>query len=415
MSETRKKKKSAARAADPAPATPEPAPKRDATLAPLPPDFGVGEEHELLRESARRFLAERSSIDQVRKVAASPEGFDRALWKEIGELGWLGLVLPETLGGAGLGWLHQALLFEEMGRAMLPSPYLGHLLATEALRTAGSEAQQARWLPALASGERIATLAFVEPNTGWEPDRVAASAEPAKESKSRGAGHVLWGDKAHVVGAQFADLVVAPFHLPDGTVVLFAVEADARGLRTTPEVGVDPTRRTARVRFDSVHVEPDAMLTGDGRDALERVYLRGYAMLAAEMVGAAEAALELTRTYAIDRKQFGKPIGAFQAVKHPIVDMMIEIEMARSHAYAAAAALDHAPEQAELRARMAKASASDAFAGAVRKAIQLHGGFGFTIDCDAHWYFKRALWTRAMLGDAVHHRRVLAEALFGSA
>jgi len=375
----------------------------------IPRDFGFGEDHELLRDQARRFLAERSSPKEVRRLAEDPLGHDPGVWKEMAGLGWTGLVLPEEHGGAGLGALHLALLLEEMGRALLPSPFLATLLGGLALERAGSEAQRARWCPALAAGETIASLAFAEPDGSWEPEHVAATAEPA------GGGFTLRGVKAYVPAAASAGLVVAPFRVGkgDGAPALFAVELPADGVRVEPEVGVDPTRRTGRIRFDGARVPADARLPADGANALRHVYRWGWTALAAEMVGGAEATLAMTRDYAIARVQFGRQIGSFQAVKHPLVDVMIAVETARTLALAAAAALDHAPEEAEVPARMAKAAAGDAFAFAADRAIQLHGGYGFTWDCDAHFYFKRALWARGTLGDAVHHRRHLAGLLIG--
>lgn len=372
----------------------------------IPIDFGFTEEHDLLRKEARRFLADRCPISEVRRLAEDPLGYDASVWKELGGLGWVGLSLPEAFGGAGLGSLPLALVLDEMGRSLLPSPYLASLLAAFAILEGASEAQKARWLPGIASGERIATLALTEPTGGFEPGSVKATAEPSE------GGFVLRGEKSHVLQAAGAHAVIAPFREPSGALALFAVELPARGATVTPEIGVDPTRRCARVAFDGVRVAAEARLEGAGEPALRRAHVRGFAALAAEMVGAADAALEMTRQYAIDRKQFGRQIGFFQAVKHPLVDVMIGVELSRNHVLGAAAALDHAPAgEAEVAARMAKALASDVFATAVRKGVQLHGGYGFTIDCDMHHFFKRALWSRATLGDGPHHRRILAEAL----
>jgi alkylation response protein AidB-like acyl-CoA dehydrogenase len=375
----------------------------------VPADFGFTPEHELLRDSARRFLEERCPVSEVRRLAEDPLGHDPKLWRDLAELGWLGLVLPEQHGGAGLGHLHLALLLEEMGRALLPSPFLGCLLAGIAIREGGSEAQRARWLPAIAAGETLATLALCEPAASWEPDAVEARAEPAD------GGFVLRGRKVHVEGAASAGLVVAPFRERDGAIALFAVELPAANVRVEREIGVDATRRTGRIDFDGVRVGAEARLAGDGLRALRATWLRGWAALAAEMVGGADAVLEMTRRYAIARKQFDRPIGSFQAVKYPLVDTLVGVELARTHALATAAALDHAPEAAEPLARMAKALASEVYPAAVRRGVQLHGGFGFTIDCDVQLYFKRALASRGTLGDGVHHRRHLAENLFGDA
>jgi alkylation response protein AidB-like acyl-CoA dehydrogenase len=221
--------------------------------------------------------------------------------------------------------------------------------------------------------------------------------------------------KPLVLAGSQAGLVVAPLREPGGRLSLFAVSLPTAGLSVEDETGVDPTRRTARLRFDGVRVGREARLERDGARALAAVHLRATAALAAEMVGGAETVLGLVREYAIARKQFERQIGSFQGVKYPIVDMMIGVELSRTHALGAAAALDHASERAEVAVRMAKAIASDTYASAVRKGVQIHGGYGFTWDCDVHWFFKRALWSRACLGDAVHHRRALAAELFDAA
>jgi len=373
----------------------------------VPTDFGFTEEHSLLRGEVRRFLGERLPIAELRRQVDAGTRLDRGLWKEIAQLGWVGLVLPERFGGAGLGWLHLAILMEEMGRHLAPGPFLGSLLAGIALERAGDDAQRERWLPAIAGGETIATLALVEPGGAFEADAIAATADPVD------GGFVLRGRKTHVVGGADAALVVAAFREPSGRASLFVVEGPAAGVSIEDEVSIDPTRPTARVAFDGVRVGADARLAGDGATALAETLVRGCAALAAEQVGGAESVLQITRQYAIDRKQFDRQIGFFQAVKYPIVDMMCGVELARSLACGAAAALDAGTPSADVHARMAKALAGDVYAQAVRKGVQLHGGYGFTWDCDVHLYFRRALWSRPMLGDAIHHRRRLAGALFG--
>jgi alkylation response protein AidB-like acyl-CoA dehydrogenase len=374
----------------------------------VPKDFGLTEEHELLRDAARRFLTERCTIQEVRRLAEDAGGFDPGLWQEIAELGWLGLTIPEQHGGAGLGALHLALLLEEMGRCLLPAPYLSSVLVAIALERAGSEEQKRRLCAAIASGDTLATLALTEPEGSWEPEHVAATAEPID------GGFVLRGRKTHVQAGEIAGLIIAPFRETSGEIGLFAVELPTKRVSREQEIGVDGTRRTARVDFEGVRVGEEARLPGGGLPALRTTHVHGHAALAAEMVGAAESTLHLTRDYAIDRKQFDRQIGSFQGVKYPIVDMMVDVELSRTHALAAAAALDCGSHAAATHARMAKAVVSDAFASAVGKAVQIHGGYGFTWDCDVHLYFKRALWSRATLGDAVHHRRHLADELFSS-
>ncbi|MBW2312667.1 MAG: acyl-CoA/acyl-ACP dehydrogenase [Deltaproteobacteria bacterium] len=373
-------------------------------MADVPGDFGFSDDHEILRDGARRFLEERCPIEEIRRLADDPVGHDPGVWKEMAELGWAGLTIPEAHGGAGLGNLHQALLLEEMGRRLLPSPYLGGALAALAIERAGDAAQQARWLPGIASGDTLASLGWLEPEGSWEPSDVKATA------RREGDTWVLSGTKAHVPCGADAALVVAPF-VADGEIALFAI---AGGFQAEAEVSIDPTRRTARLQFDGLAVPDDTRLSGGDLATWRTILLQSAAWLAAEMVGAAEATLGLTRDYAIDRKQFERQIGSFQAVKHPLVDDMIGIELARNHVYGAAAAFDAGEtEAAETGARMAKAMASDVLARAVRHGVQFHGGYGFTLDCDMHFYFKRALFCRAMLGDAVHHRRHLAATLFG--
>jgi alkylation response protein AidB-like acyl-CoA dehydrogenase len=196
---------------------------------------------------------------------------------------------------------------------------------------------------------------------------------------------------------------------------LFVLDLPNPGASVEREVCVDTTRRTARLHLDAARVPAEARLSRGNIEALGAVATAGRALIAAEMVGAAEAVLEQTRRYACERQQFGRAIGSFQAVKHPIVDMMVGVELARSLALASATLLDRGPNAADTSARMAKALASDVFANAVKKGVQLHGGFGFTWDCDVHLFFKRMLWSRGTLGDAGHHRRHLANRLLGPA
>jgi len=377
----------------------------DVKLPAVQAGLGFVDDHELLQKSARRFLTERCPRSAVRRLVDEGADHDPALWKEIAELGWIGLCSAEQHGGAGLDLLYLCLLLEEMGRALLPSPFLGSMLALAALEHAGSPEQQTRHVPALLSGERTATLAFSEPGGSWEPEHVTARSEPSN------GGFRLSGDKTHVLSGASADLVVVPCLDPDGSIALYAVELPAERLAVHREVCVDRTRPTARLALDRVAVPREARLEGDGLVALGAAFCRGYVLLASEMVGVAEAVLGLTRDYAIERRQFGRAIGSFQAVKHPIVDMLIGIELSRNLVLGAAAAFDQDPARFEQSARMAKAMAGQSLGFAVEKGVQLHGGFGFTWDCDVQLYFKRALWSRGTLGDATHHRRHLARTL----
>jgi alkylation response protein AidB-like acyl-CoA dehydrogenase len=259
--------------------------------------------------------------------------------------------------------------------------------------------------PPIISGDRIATIALSEPEGSFEPDEVSTVAQPEQ------GGFVIRGTKTHVLFGNVADACVVPCREPGGGVALYVVDLPVDGARIEQEKPLDTTRRMARVTFDGVRVASSARLDGDSSAALSATHLFGALMLAAEMTGGLERTLAITRDYAATRIQFGRPIGAFQAVKHPIVDMMIGCEYARSLAVGAAVARKSDPLRAEALVRSAKAHAGDAFLFASKKGVQLHGGFGFTWDCDVHFYFKRALWSRVTLGDGAFHRRNIARML----
>ncbi len=372
----------------------------------LPKDFGFTEEHDMLRKMARRFMDERCPLTEVRRLVDDELGYDPALWKDITELGWTGLVFSESCGGAELDYLSMAMLLEETGRGLLPSPLFASVLAGIAIDLAGTETQKAALLPGIVSGTTIATVALTELENSWEADSVAATAT------AEGAGYVLSGTKTHVMWASAASIVIAPFRVGD-EVALFAVPLPCKGVMVQPEIGVDATRRAARVVFDGATVSGATRLEHGDVAAWRAVLTRGFALLAAETVGAARTIHRQTRDYAIDRVQFLRPIGSFQAVKHPLVNVLLAIEGAWSLAVAAASTLDAAPDRADIPARMAKAAATEALTFAADRGVQLHGGYGFTWDCDAHLFFKRGLWCAATLGDAHHHRRHIADAILG--
>jgi alkylation response protein AidB-like acyl-CoA dehydrogenase len=339
--------------------------------------IGYDEEHALLRAEARRWLAERFPIARVRALADSDSGEDPSDWQELASLGWLGLCVPEKYGGAGLGAVHLSVLMEETGRRLVPSPLLSSTLAALAIAQSGSEEQRERWLRPLAAGESRFALALGR--------------------------DAVWG-------AELADAFVA--RRGDRFAI---VSARAAGARIDPEIVLDRTRRSARVSLDAVSLDGAAFLPANAGDVLARLTPWACLALAAEMAGGADALLELTSAYTATREQFGKPIGSFQAVKHPLVNVLIGVESLRSLVYAAATALDAGDADAEALARMAKAKACDVYVFAASRAVQLHGGFGFTLDCDAHLYLKRAQTTRPAFGDAMHQRRWLAERLLGPA
>lgn len=363
----------------------------------IPHDFGYTDEHQLIAQQARRFFRERAGNEAFRALAEDEVGHDPAVYRDLAELGYAGLVLPEEHEGGGLGWLHLALVFEEAGRGLYCGPLLATTVAGVAIALAGSSEQKSRWLPKLGSGEARGAYAWV--GRGGSPEAAAAVGTVDDEGK-------LSGLLEHVVDGASADVLVAPFAGPEGP-ALYLFERGAEGLSVHDEKNIDPTRRTARLVLDGVAGE---RLTADVT-VIDAIVTRATLALAAEMVGAAESALLVTRDYALVREQFGRKIGSFQGVKHPLVDMMIGIESARSLVYGAAAALDAGGHDGPVLVRMAKAMASDVFAFGVRKAVQLHGGIGFTWECDVHYYFRRAMWARANLGDAGFHRKRLGQTM----
>lgn len=348
-------------------------------MANVPKDFGFTSDHDLLRKTVRRMLGEKCAIADVRRLLEDERGWDPALFGELAELGWLGLVVAEAHGGAGLDYLSLALLLEETGKALLPGPHLASIIAGVALQAAGSEAQRGRWLPGLADGSLIATVAFTEPGSSWEPPAYATSARADRDA------YVLDGVKTHVLYGADAALVIVPATLGDEP-ALFAVPTSIA--EVAPEVTVDATRRAARLTFAEARVPADHRLDASAWSAIRA---RALLCFAAEAVGAAQAILTQTRAYAIDRTQFGRPIGSFQAVKHPIVNVMIAVEKARTLTYYAAASLDHDPAGATRYCRAAVTAAQAALTFAADRGVQTHGGYGFTWDCDAHLFMKRGL------------------------
>jgi len=363
-------------------------------------NFGFTEEQELLRQEVRKFLDAHCDTERVRELGETPEGHDPELWRQISELGWTGLTVDEAHGGAGLGWVDLVVLLEETGRSLFPSPLLANTIAAAAIGEAGSEAQKARFLPGLADGSRIATLALVEASD--RPDAVGVTLAGAED----GEGFRLTGEKRFVLDASNAGLLVVAFRAGEGEapVRLAVVPADAQGVSVQATPSMDLTQRMGDVRFDDVAVPGEDVLASA---PLERIVDLATAAVTAEMVGAAEGALDLTVKFAGQRVQFGKPIGQFQGVKHPLAETYVDVESFKSLLYYAAWALDEGHADAPRAVSMAKALASDAFARIGVDAVQLHGGVGYTWEYDAHLCLKRSKWARPIYGDAAwHYERV---------
>jgi alkylation response protein AidB-like acyl-CoA dehydrogenase len=350
-------------------------------------NFGFTEEQDLLRGEVRKLLDESCPLEQVRKITedASGPGFSRELWRRIAELGWLGLTIPEAHGGAGLGWVDLVVVLEETGRSLFPSPLISHTLAAHAIRRFGSARQQARWLPRLADGSAIGSVALFE----GEGARFAAR-RAGKDTLLR--GEALLGDAAA------ADLYVVP--LAKG---LALVERGAPGVTARDLPGIDLSKRLGRLTLDGARVGADALLAKADATAASQLLDAGALAVTAEAVGAAEAALRLTTSYVKQRIQFGRPIASFQGVKHPLAEMYVDIQSFQSLVYYAAWCMDQDHADLPLAVSRAKAYASEALPRIGIDVIQLHGGIGYTWEYDAQLYLKRAKWLRPAFGDADFH------------
>jgi alkylation response protein AidB-like acyl-CoA dehydrogenase len=374
-------------------------------------DFGFNQEQELLRNTARKFFENECTSEFVRARMAEPAGVTDAFWRKLAEQGWLGLIYPEEYGGSGLGFVDLTVLMEEMGRAVMPGPFFSTvLLGGLAILEAGSTAQKKEWLTKLAEGEAKATLAFTEPNARWDAGAVTAT---ARES---GGTFTLNGTKLFVLDAHVADVIVVVARTREGKrpeegLSLFLVPRGARGLDVKLLPTMDQTRKLCEVALRDVAVSADAVLgPRDGAwTPLSRVLDRATVALCAEMCGGAQRVLDMTTEYAKIRIAFGKPIGAYQGVKHRAADMLVEVENAKSLTYYAAWAVDENVPEAPLAASMAKAYVSDAYRRTAGAGIQLHGGIGFTWEHDLHLYFKRAKSSEFTFGDATYHRERVAQ------
>ncbi len=367
-------------------------------------DFGFTSEQEQLRVQVRRFLDTEVPLERILAWSAKPQPLDRALWKRIAALGWPGITIPEGHAGLGLGCEDLIVVLEEMGRSLAPLPLLATDAAVTAIRLLAGDAQCAARLPGIAAGETIATIAVLEESDVVAPDAIATRATAA-------AGDVvLDGVKLFVPDGQHADLILVAAREEDG-VSLFAVPASAPGVGVAPLVVVDPTKPAAEVRLESVRLAASARLgaAGGAWPAITRVLDRMTIGLAAEMVGAADAALAMAVEYAKVRRQFGSPIGRFQGVKHRCAELLVDIESARSLVYYGAWAVEHSPDEAASYAAMAKAAASEALDAAGEECIQIHGAIGYTWECHAHLFYKRGRHCHVWMGAPdEHYERVLA-------
>jgi alkylation response protein AidB-like acyl-CoA dehydrogenase len=361
-------------------------------------DFSFSPDQQLLKNSARAFLHEHVKPAHVRALWDDPRGESDTLWKEMAQLGWLGLALPEDAGGSALGLVETSILQEELGRAACPSPYLPTVLAATAIDRFGSTAQKSRWLPAVAGGGARATVALMERELDWAPSATRTRAE------ERGGKVVLTGVKQFVPWAHVADVVLVPA-VAGASLAVFAVETSAPGVTITPLTSMDPGLRLSTVTLDGATVAAEARLPSAG--TLDFLLQRGAIGAAAEMLGAARRCLDMAVDYAKVREQFGQPIGSFQAIRHKCAEMLLDVENSHAAVYYASWSLEHGADDGPLAASVAKAYVSEASRKVCGDAIQVHGGIGFTWEYDLHLYFKRAKALEPMYGDADYHRELI--------
>jgi alkylation response protein AidB-like acyl-CoA dehydrogenase len=361
-------------------------------------NFDFSEDQKLLQKTVNEYLRDNAPLTLARQVLESKSRYSETLWKGAAEMGWLGAAVPEEYGGSGFGHLELALIAFELGAALAPIPFASSVyLATEALMVGGSIEQKERLLPQLAAGKSIGTFALSEQAGTFGADRVSATFEDGR----------LNGGKVPVCDGDIADVAVVVALSSARRPILALTELNQAGVQVRPLDSIDPSRGLARVEFRDAKAE----LLGDGGDTkrLEHIIERAAVLMAFEQLGGAQRALEMTREYCMGRYAFGRPVASFQAIKHRLADLYVEIELARSNAYYGAWALSTSSDRLAAAAAGARATASDAFELAATEMIQLHGGVGFTWEFDCHLFYRRAKHLALALGTAAEWRERLVK------
>jgi alkylation response protein AidB-like acyl-CoA dehydrogenase len=366
-------------------------------------NFAFTDEQEELRKTVRAFLDAKSPESAVREQMETEAGYDEAVWRQMAEqMGLQGLSIPEEFGGSGFSFIELGIVLEEMGRSLLCAPFFSTVvLAANTLQHSGDDAAKKDYLPGIASGETIATVAFTEPSGKWDEAGIEMQATAA------GDGWTLSGTKMFVLDGHTANLIIVAARTPAG-VSLFAVDGDASGLTRSALSTMDQTRKQAKLEFEDT---PAKLIgtDGDGWNVLNKVLDLVAIGLAAEQVGGAQRVLDMAVEYAKVRVQFGRPIGSFQAIKHKCADMLLEVESAKSAAYYGMWCASELNDELPSVASLAKAYCSEAYFHAAAENIQIHGGIGFTWEHPAHLYFKRAKSSELLFGDPTYHRELLAQ------
>lgn len=366
-------------------------------------NFEFSEEQLFIRDQARNFLSQESSAEVVRSVLDTDLPFHRGLWQQIVELGWTAMAIPESFGGLGLGYLELCVIAEELGRSLAPVPFSSSVyLATEAIKSWGSAEQQQHYLPRLASGELIGTLASSEGPGALEINAVI-----------RGEG--LRGSKLPVPDGDVADFALVVARSEDGIPGLYLVDLAVDGVSRSVLTTMDPSRSQARLDFDGAPAQRLGEHAIDGLAALDQLFDRAAVLFAFEQIGGAQAALDMGIAYTRERYAFGRAVASFQAIKHKFADMFVALELARANAYYGAWALSSDAPDLPLAAATARVSATDAFYKVSRENIQVHGGMGFTWEFDCHLYYRRAQLLSTAIGTQPYWKEVLASRLLAAA
>jgi len=361
--------------------------------------IAFSEEQAMLLETAESYCRDKAQMDAVRALIETDRGFDDAVWREMGELGWLGIAIPEEFGGSGLGLSEVVAIVEPMGQRLLDSPFISTILAAQTLITGGTSGQQRQWLPRIAEG-MAATVALFENNGDWDLNNVTCSAEMIGDNL------LLSGEKSFVANALEAELFIVSLQYYGATSLVLVERSALSDENFDRETVMDETRRSYRVDFTGVTIPVANLLDQKlAARALRRLDLVACLLNAAESCGGTLGALQYTVDYLNTRLQFERFIGSYQALKHPTVDVLLGYDASRSLLYHAATVFETA--DGEAATRMAKAKANDTFAFAGDRAVQFHGAFGFTYDCDAQLYLRRALWNQTQHGDPAYQRRLL--------
>jgi alkylation response protein AidB-like acyl-CoA dehydrogenase len=373
-------------------------------------DLGLSETQEMLRNFARDFLEKECPEQHVREMEDDEKGYSPELWRKMADQGWQGLVVPEQYGGAGMGFMDLIILIEEFGRALLPGPFIPNAIATLAILEAGSEEQKQEYLPRIATGEQIWTLAFTEPSARFDAEGVELTA------KQDGDAYVLNGTKLFVRDSHVADMMVVVARTEgskgeDG-ITLLAVDAKAAGVTHTPLRTIASDKQT-EIKFENVRV-PAANVLGEPGKAwatFKRIMNKATVIECAYLVGLAQMDFDISVNYAKERVQFGRPIGSFQAIQHKAADMVTDVDGSRFIMYKAAWAVAEDEPDADEQVHMAKAWTSEATRRVVAHGQQIHGGIGFTKDYKIQLYFRRQKAAELAWGDSDHHRELVAQSM----